>query len=60
MYTYTDNPICVYRDVYMYIILKHNPKLKVGKMLIHHVIFDEDETLPVTVKSPDVALSLTS
>jgi hypothetical protein len=30
-------------SVYMYIILKHNPKLKVGKMLIHHVIFDEDE-----------------
>ena len=30
-------------SVYMYIILKHNPKLKVGKMLIHHVIFHEDE-----------------
>lgn len=29
---------------YMYIILKHNPKLKAGKMAIHHVIFEEEGT----------------
>ena len=29
-------------SVYMYIILKHNPKLKAGKMYIHHVTFEED------------------
>ena len=27
-------------SIYMYIILKHNPKLKPGKMFIHHVSFD--------------------
>jgi hypothetical protein len=30
----------------MYIILRHNPKLKPGKMFIHHVLFEtlgEDE-----------------
>lgn len=27
-------------SVYMYIILKHNPKLKPGRMFIHHVIFE--------------------
>jgi len=26
-------------SVYMYIILKHNPKLKPGKIFIHHIIF---------------------
>lgn len=33
-------------SIYMYIILKHNPKLKPGKMFIHHVQFEtegEDE-----------------
>lgn len=33
-------------SIYMYIILKHNPKLKAGKMVIHHVLFEtegEDE-----------------
>lgn len=29
-------------SVYMYIILKHNPKLKAGKMYIHHVTFEEE------------------
>lgn len=29
-------------SIYMYIILKHNPKLQPGKMYIHHVIFEED------------------
>jgi len=32
-------------SVYMYIMLKHNPKLKPGRMFIHHVLFDvESET----------------
>jgi len=33
-------------SIYMYIMLKHNPKLRPGKMFIHHVTFDlegEDE-----------------
>lgn len=30
-------------SIYMYIILKHNPKLKPGKIFIHHVTFEEDE-----------------
>ena len=30
-------------SIYMYIILKHNPKLKPGKMFIHHVSFDIEE-----------------
>lgn len=29
-------------SIYMYIILKHNPKLKPGKIFIHHVIFEVD------------------
>lgn len=29
-------------SVYMYIILKHNPKLRPGKMYIHHVTFEEE------------------
>lgn len=29
-------------SLYMYIILKHNPKLKPGKMMIHHIIFEEE------------------
>ena len=29
-------------SIYMYIILKHNPKLQPGKMYIHHVIFEEE------------------
>lgn len=29
-------------SIYMYIMLKHNPKLKPGKMFIHHVIFEEE------------------
>ena len=27
-------------SIYMYIILKHNPKLKPGKMFVHHVTFE--------------------
>jgi hypothetical protein len=31
-------------SIYMYMILKHNPKLKPGKLIIHHIIFEtEDE-----------------
>jgi ATP-dependent exoDNAse (exonuclease V) beta subunit len=29
-------------SIYMYIILKHNPKLQPGKMYIHHVVFEEE------------------
>lgn len=29
-------------SIYMYIILKHNPKLKPGKMFIHHVQFETE------------------
>lgn len=28
-------------SIYMYIILKHNPKLKPGKLTIHHILFEE-------------------
>lgn len=28
-------------SMYMYIILKHNPKLKYGSLTIHHIIFEE-------------------
>ena len=31
-------------STYMYIILKHNPKLKPGKLTIHHVLFYTDGT----------------
>ena len=30
-------------SIYMYIMLKHNPKLKPGAMFIHHVVFEEDD-----------------
>jgi len=30
-------------STYMYMVLRHNPKLKPGKMIVHHVVFDEDE-----------------
>lgn len=28
-------------SLYMYIILKHNPQLKAGKLIIHHIVFKE-------------------
>lgn len=28
-------------SLYMYIILKHNPKLKAGNLIIHHILFEE-------------------
>ena len=30
-------------SIYMYIILKHNPNLKAGKLTIHHISFEEEE-----------------
>ena len=30
-------------SIYMYIILKHNPNLKAGKLIIHHISFIEKE-----------------
>ena len=27
----------------MYIILKHNPNLKPGKLIIHHITFEEED-----------------
>ena len=29
-------------SIYMYIILKHNPRYKPGKMFLHHVIFEKE------------------
>ena len=29
-------------SIYMYIILKHNPKLKPGRIFIHHVTFEQE------------------
>ena len=44
-------------SIYMYIMLKHNPKLKPGAMYIHHIVFEEDEKdsngYPVTKYSPE-------
>lgn len=31
-------------SIYLYMILKHNPKLQPGKLTIHHVIFENDGT----------------
>jgi hypothetical protein len=28
-------------SLYMYMIIKHNPKLKPGKMIIEHIVFEE-------------------
>jgi hypothetical protein len=30
-------------SIYLYVILKHNPNLKPGKLTIHHIIFEEEE-----------------
>lgn len=44
-------------SIYMYIILKHNPKLRPGRIFIHHITFvqeEEDEYgYPVTAKDVD-------
>lgn len=44
-------------SIYMYIIVKHNPKLKPGKMFLHHIIFEEkgrdQYDNPITKYSPE-------
>lgn len=30
-------------SLYMFIILKHNPKLKPGRLVLHHIIFEEQD-----------------
>lgn len=35
------NHYAIQLSLYMYIILKHNPKLKPGTLKIHHIIFEE-------------------
>jgi hypothetical protein len=39
-------------SLYMYIILKHNPKLKPGKLIVQHVAFEKegenDHGYPIT------------
>jgi hypothetical protein len=41
-------------SIYMYIILKHNPKLKPGRIIIHHIVFEVEREdnwgYPVTKK----------
>lgn len=43
-------------SLYLYIILKHNPRLKPGKLTLHHIIFEEDGTdqygYPITKLDP--------
>jgi len=45
-------------SIYMYIILKHNPNLKPGKLIIHHITFEEEDEkdefdYPITKISTD-------
>ena len=45
-------------STYMYMILKHNPKLDFGGMLIHHIQFEEKEQTdmygyPITMLTPE-------
>jgi hypothetical protein len=44
-------------SIYMYIILKHNPKLKPGKIFIHHIVFEVEKEnewgYPITKKDVD-------
>ena len=35
------NHYAIQLSMYMYIILKHNPKLKPGSLTIHHILFEE-------------------
>jgi hypothetical protein len=43
-------------SIYMYIMLKHNPRLKPGTMYIHHIVFEEEDKdkngYPVTKYTP--------
>lgn len=36
------NHYTVQLSMYMYMILKHNPNLRPGKMALHHIVFEED------------------
>lgn len=51
------NHYAIQLSIYMYIILKHNPKLKAGNIFIHHVTFEqegEDEYgYPIYAKNSD-------
>jgi hypothetical protein len=45
-------------SIYMYIILKHNPTFKPGKLVLHHIQFEEEDQkdehgYPVMKKSPN-------
>lgn len=45
-------------SIYMYMILKHNPRLKPGKLVIHHIQFEEEEEpdqygYPITKRDAD-------
>lgn len=44
-------------SIYMYIILKHNPKLKPGRIFIHHITFEQEGEdkygYPIAAKGPD-------
>lgn len=44
-------------SIYMYIIVKHNPKLRPGKMFLHHIQFEEEGRdqydNPITKYSPE-------
>ncbi len=44
-------------SIYMYIIIKHNPKLKPGNIFIHHIKFEEEGKdeygYPITKYSPE-------
>jgi hypothetical protein len=44
-------------SIYMYIILKHNPKLEAGDIYIHHILFEEEGKdeygYPITKYSPE-------
>lgn len=37
------NHYTIQLSLYMYIILKHNPKLKPGKLTLHHILFEEQD-----------------
>jgi len=37
------NIYCLQLNTYMYMLLKHNPKLKIGEMKLSHALFDEND-----------------
>lgn len=41
-------------NFYAYIILRHNPKLKLGKLIIRHILFEEGSDIPVGEKDYEV------